>query len=604
MRKIFEPGEWLENTDQKSIIPTEKNPEPNSRWQEVEEVIKQLESRKIDLTGNYKDWLDLGFAVSEEFGEKGREFFHRLSAMYDGYNRAETDSQYTNCLKSGKSGISLKTLFYKAKEAGVNINFRTKTEDTEKTISNANGVFPGEIPDDVSEPTAEPLPNFPEDIIPQLPDFLKRVVSVAASAEERDILLLGTVTVISGCLPKLYGLYDSRKVYPNLFLFVTAQASAGKGRLIHCRQIVNQIHKDLRDRAKELKQRYEIELAQYNAAKGKDANLEKPQKPPEKMLFIPANNSSTGAYQLLGDSEGRGIIFETEGDTLAQAFKSDYGNYSDGFRKAYHHETISYYRRTDREYVDIENPKLSVVLSGTPQQVSSLIPSAENGLFSRFIFYSMNVQLVWKNVFESKTADGLEAWFDDLGMEFYTLYNTLMKEPEIQFSFTMNQQQRFHTFFEGLQKKYVSVEGLHYMASVRRLGLSFFRLCMVFSVLRIMEHGNMTSQMICEDQDFNSVMAMLKVLVQHSANVYGQLPQEETKPTRKDKKAKFLADLPREFGRQQYLKVAEKYKIPGKTAEGYIAKFKKDGLLHHEGQDHYINLTFEKNEETKEVEDE
>lgn len=598
MRKIFEPGEWLEKTNKESIIPTEKNPELNSKWQEVEEVIKQLESRKIDITGNYKDWLDLGFAVSEEFGEYGREFFHRLSAMYDGYNRAEADSQYTSCLKSGKTGISLKTLFYKAKQAGVNINFGTNSEANENKPLNASGEFPGEIPDDVSEPMAEPLPNFPEDIIPQLPDFLKRVVSVAASAEERDILLLGTVTVISGCLPKLYGLYDSRKVYPNLFLFVTAQASAGKGRLIHCRQIVNQIHKDLRDRAKELKQRYEIELAQYNAAKGKDANLEKPQKPPEKMLFIPANNSSTGAYQLLGDSEGRGIIFETEGDTLAQAFKSDYGNYSDGFRKAYHHETISYYRRTDREYVDIENPKLSVVLSGTPQQVSALIPSAENGLFSRFMFYSMNVQLVWKNVFESKTADGLEAWFDDLGMEFYTLYNTLMKEPEIQFSFTMDQQQRFHTFFEDLQKKYVSVEGLHYMASVRRLGLSFFRLCMVFSVLRIMEHGNITSQIICEDQDFNSVMAMLKVLVQHSANVYSQLPQEETKPTRKDKKGKFLADLPHEFGRQDYLEVAKKYKIPGKTAENYIAKFKKDGLLHHEGQDHYINLTFEESEET------
>src|SRR5690554_8197541 len=86
------------------------------------------------------------------------------------------------------------------------------------------------------------------------------------------------------------------------------------------------------------------------------------------MLFIPANNSSTGAYQLLGDSDGRGLIFETEGDTLAHAFKSDYGNYSDGFRKAFHHETISYYRRTDREFVDIESPCLSTVLSGTPKQ--------------------------------------------------------------------------------------------------------------------------------------------------------------------------------------------------------------------------------------------
>ncbi|HAH23070.1 MAG TPA: DNA primase, partial [Prolixibacteraceae bacterium] len=87
-------------------------------------------------------------------------------------------------------------------------------------------------------------------------------------------------------------------------------------------------------------------------------------------------------------------IFETEGDTLAQAFKSDYGNYSDGFRKAFHHETISYYRRTDREFVEIDNPCLSTVLSSTPKQVAILIPNAENGMLSRFIFYHMNIKPV------------------------------------------------------------------------------------------------------------------------------------------------------------------------------------------------------------------
>ena len=78
-------------------------------------------------------------------------------------------------------------------------------------------------------------------------------------------------------------------------------------------------------------------MATYNMNKNKSDNLEKPVKPPERMLFIPANNSTTGVYQLISDNEGRGLMFETEGDTLTQAFKSDYGNYSDGFRKAFHH---------------------------------------------------------------------------------------------------------------------------------------------------------------------------------------------------------------------------------------------------------------------------
>ena len=70
------------------------------------------------------------------------------------------------------------------------------------------------------------------------------------------------------------------------------------------------------------------------------------------MLFIPANNSATGVFQLLSENDGSGLIFETEGDTLSHSFKSDYGNFSDGLRKASHHEPISFFRRKDNEYVD------------------------------------------------------------------------------------------------------------------------------------------------------------------------------------------------------------------------------------------------------------
>lgn len=42
-----------------------------------------------------------------------------------------------------------------------------------------------------------------------------------------------------------------------------------------------------------MKQQHELEMMGYNEKKGKDASAEKPNKPPEKMLFIPANNSTT-----------------------------------------------------------------------------------------------------------------------------------------------------------------------------------------------------------------------------------------------------------------------------------------------------------------------
>ena len=331
-KKIFNPLDWLEQPVQQQINTEPQKVEANTDAAEVEQIIQQIEAKQIDIATAYSDWRDIGFAFADAFGETGREYFHRISKFYADYSATECDTQYTNCLKANGHGVTLKTFFFHAKQAGVNIAVSPQYTEQEKVQ----------------------LPTFPESIYPQLPEFLQKVVKIASFNEERDILLLGTIVSLSACFQKLYGIYDGKKVFSNLYIFITAQASAGKGRLAHCKQLVKPIHKHLREQAKLMKQQHELEMMEYNEKKGKDASAEKPNKPPEKMLFIPANNSTTGVFQLLFDNEGRGLMFETEGDTLAQAFKTDYGNYSDGFRKAFHHETISYYRRTDREYVDIE----------------------------------------------------------------------------------------------------------------------------------------------------------------------------------------------------------------------------------------------------------
>ncbi|MDR2823921.1 MAG: DUF3987 domain-containing protein, partial [Prevotellaceae bacterium] len=168
---------------------------------------------------------------------------------------------------------------------------------------------------------------------------------------------------------------------------------------------------------------YQRELNNYILANKNDKReMERPQEPPLRMLIIPANNSATGLFQILNDNKGVGLLFEIEGDTLAQTFKSEHGNYSDGFRKAFHHETISYNRRKDREYVELEMPRLSALLSGTPKQVSALIPNAENGLFSRFIFYYMNILPVWKDVFTGDDSQTLDDYFRNLGNQFFDFY--------------------------------------------------------------------------------------------------------------------------------------------------------------------------------------
>lgn len=579
MTKIFNPKEWLE-------VP-EEQPQPTSNNEttkvvavadnDIETYISAIEQAGIDITGNYATWRDLGFALAEEYGETGRDYFHRISKNYVGYDSKECDEQFNKCLNAKGHGISIATFYHFAHQAGIK---PMKQQSNNEAATNVATVV------DTPE---QAMPTIPDEVFNTLPQFLQQVVNPASSQEEKDILLLGALTAFSACFPKLFGIYDQRKVFANLYLFVTAPASAGKGRLNQIKNLVDPVHKLKREQAKVLKQQFNTEMATYNMNKGKDENLEKPGKPPERMLFIPANNSVTGVYQLISDNEGKGLIFETEGDTLAQAFKSDYGNYSDGFRKAFHHETISYYRRTDREYVDIEKPCLSTVLSGTPKQVATLIPNAENGLFSRFMFYYMNIKPTWKNVFSSNNNVGLDDYYSQLGNEFLGLYKTLKNNPEIEVRLTMQQQQQFNTFFESLQTKYINLQPEEYIATIRRLGLIAFRLMMLFTAFRIMEDGDVNQLKECEDVDFQNALTIISILVKHSSKVFNDLPIEQKAVKRLNRKERFLESLPKEFSRQEYLDLATKQNIPHKTAEGYITKFVEAGLIHREAHNSYSN---------------
>jgi hypothetical protein len=434
----------------------------------------------------------------------------------------------------------------------------------------------------------EKMPTLPDEIFNSIPDFLKKIVKVANNKEERDILFLGSLVTLSVAFPKLIGKYADNPVNANLFIFISAKASAGKGVLIHCRKLVEPIHNALRQQAKLMKQQYDTDMQIYNAAKG-NTSAEKPQKPPQKMLFIPANNSSTGFFELLNDSDGRGLIFETEADTLSKSFKSEHGNFSDGLRNAFQHEPHSYYRRTDKELVEIQRPCLSVMLSGTPKQIQTLIPSAENGLASRFMFYIMNMIPNWKDVFDSKTENGLDNHFHFLGHQFFVLYKTLHESPEKYFMLSYLQQKQFNQFFEKIQTQYLTIQEDDILSMVRRLGLIAFRIMMIKSALRIMEHGDTSETMMCNDEDFNNTLKIITVLIQHSNLILTQILEVNNGPKPKHKKQLFLEQLPANFTYQQYITIAQSLNINPKTAEKYIKNFIDAELIQHPSKNNFIN---------------
>ena len=257
MRKnIFKVEEWLpKNEIVKSEPANDKIPfVKTDKYTETDLLIKKIEDNQIDITSNYQDWRNIGFAIADEFGEKGRDFFLRISRFYSEYSPAETNKQFDACLKANGSGINLSTLFYLAKSAGV-------------AISNKQPQSPELLAESTEN---QKLPTLPDGIFDSLPSFLQRITKVAETKEERDLLLLGSVVTLSATMPTVYGIYHNKKVFANLFIFISAQASAGKGRLNHCRKLVKPIHDALKENYKKAKQQYATDLAYYNSQKKKE----------------------------------------------------------------------------------------------------------------------------------------------------------------------------------------------------------------------------------------------------------------------------------------------------------------------------------------------
>jgi len=578
-KKTFNPAEWISDKT-KQIPQSQESLQSLNTNNDLEEITRRIESSALDIAPNYADWRDLGFALADALGESGRNYYHRLSRFYPSYSQSETDKQYSACLASHGHGVTIKTLYHLAKSAGVSVSIPQPPKSPSLGgVGEANSPIPqnGDLENMGNQ--EKQLPAFPKEIFESLPGLLHAITSNADSPEDADLLLLGSLTVFSACMPNVYGVYGQHEVFPNLFLFVTAKASAGKGRLSLCRRLVEPIHQMMRQQCKAEQEEYKLKLTQYNASSDK-AHEEKPEEPPLRTLIIPANNSATGLFQLLKENNEKGLIFETEGDTLAQTFKSEQGNYSDGFRKAFHHETISYNRRKDREFVELASPQLSALLSGTPKQVSSLIPNAENGLFSRFMFYFMNLRPIWKDVFAGDDEQPLEHKFDVYGKEFLDFNLFLRQQPvRFRFAFSSSQQKAFNAYFEQTQLQYLELCGDDYVGSIRRLGLIAFRLAMIMTALRIIDTGEVSSVLVCNDSDFNTVMEIVKVLVLHAAYIFEQLPKDTATQQPLNHKRQLLDALPAEFDRPTYLTVAKNLNIPDKTAEKQISRFVDAGLL-------------------------
>lgn len=85
-------------------------------------LLDLIEGTQTDITGNSRiDWIKCLFAIGSLFGERGREYAHRISMFYPKYKPWETDKQYDSVLRSSQK-CSINTVFYIASKFGLYLN--------------------------------------------------------------------------------------------------------------------------------------------------------------------------------------------------------------------------------------------------------------------------------------------------------------------------------------------------------------------------------------------------------------------------------------------------------------------------------------------------
>lgn len=429
--------------------------------------------------------------------------------------------------------------------------------------------------DEISEDYLKNTPMLPDEFFTNLPLLLQSGAGAFTDRRERDVFFTGALAILSGCMPNVRGLYKQQKVYPNLFAFIIAPAASGKGALKFSKMLADKRHDLLIRRSREQQQQFETEMNQFKtrerSKKKTDPSEDPPEQPPFKVVFIPANSSYAKILTHLQQNEGEGIICETEADTMGNVLKQEWGGYSDMLRKAFQHERISSSKKTNNEYIEVNEPRLSVAISGTPNQVTGLIASAEDGLFSRFIFYAFKVEQQWLDVSPYANSINLTDHFTQLSQETFDMINLLEQYPTI-VELSRSQWDRLNATCSHWLYEVVTFASDDAGSIVKRLGLILYRIAMIFTALRKVENGDTSQCVECTDTDFDSALILAELYLQHSLLMFHNLPKQGDSAVFKsgDNKRKFFEALPHDFKRAEAIELGKKFSLSTRSVDALL----------------------------------
>lgn len=381
-----------------------------------------------------------------------------------------------------------------------------------------------------------------------LPAIIRSVLSLAQSPAEKDMLLMATLTACGSVMPNLYCRYGiaAKRYYPNLQLFIVGSAASGKGIANLALELVRPIH--------------------------------------EKMpLIIPGDATYPAFYQQLAKQHGRAYIHESEGSVITDIWRSSTANYNTALRKAAEHEPIS--RSRCREASVIPCPQVSMVLTGTFSQYHALVPSIENGYFSRLLTLVINDVQPFSGLYvqASDESDRLSA----ISNQLYRLYEHLLFSKPREFRLTDSQRERLGHHLENAYPALIRMLGEDFHSVVLRMAVHIERIAMILSALRIeskVESGKSKDcPLVCSDEDYQTAELIGNKMILHMAQAYQLVKGKEKVETPKakplDQKQILLSLLPDEFESKLLVEEAKSQGISRATAIRWNDEWQNHGVV-------------------------
>lgn len=412
--------------------------------------------------------------------------------------------------------------------------------------------------------------------VANLPPFLQSVLSLAQTPAEKDMLLMATLTACGAVMPNLYCRYGiaAKRYYPSLQLFIVGSAACGKGIANLALELVKPIHEAT-------------------------------------PLIIAGDATYPAFYQTLARQHGRGYIHESEGSVITDIWRSSTANYNTALRKAAEHEPIS--RARCREASVIENPQLSMVLTGTLSQYRALVPSVENGYFSRLLTLIVeDVQPFSERYVQPSDPSG--ETIHTCAEQLYHLYERLLASKPREFALTPDQRDRLGLHLKTAYPTLVRLLGLDFHSVILRMAVHIERIAMILTALRGMSVSPSSSispelysdspssssrdfssePLLCSDIDYATAELIGNKLILHMAQAYqliqGSKPIETPAVKPLDQKQILLSLLPDEFGHAILVKEAAAQGIPPRTAERWNENWQQQGIVYRVKHDCYKKI--------------